>query len=241
MLTYKKSGIYSIKNLVTNTVYIGSTFNLSERKATHFYQLRNGTHCNPYLQRSFLKHGEKNFIFEVLMYCDKSELRKHEQSFLDLYKSEKIKTYNIRKHVEDNTGYKHTKESIDKIRKTFKERGVNKGEKNGMYGMSGDKNPFYNKTHSEEMRKSISERNKGKFTKEDNPFFGKHHSEELKKKMSLARSGENSSFAKLTKNDVIEIRELLNKNISIKSIAEMFNVGSHAIYDIKNHKTWKHV
>lgn len=172
MYTYKKSGIYSIKNLVTGKRYIGSAFDLSGRKATHFYQLRKKKHHNIYLQRSFLKYREENFKFEVLMYCEKEELIKYEQIFIDYYKSEK--TYNIRKEACNNFGLHHTKKTKNKISKTIKDNSINKGEKNGMYGMSGNKNPFYGKTHSEETKKLISEKNKGKLNQlgEKNHNFG---------------------------------------------------------------------
>jgi len=109
MYTYKKSGIYSIKNLVTGTRYIGSAFDLSGRKAVHFYQLRKGKHHNIYLQRSFSKYGEENFEFQVLMYCEKEEVIKYEQIFIDYYKSEKI--YNIRKEAKNNFGLHHTEKN----------------------------------------------------------------------------------------------------------------------------------
>lgn len=55
----------------------------------------------------------------------------------------------------------------------------------------GNSNTFLNKTEEEmeEIRKKISEANKG----ENNPMYGKHHSEKTKKKISEANSGENSS------------------------------------------------
>jgi group I intron endonuclease len=61
-----KQGIYRIRNLVDNKVYIGSTINFANRKSVHFSCLRNGKHENPYLQASFNKHGEQSFLFEIL-------------------------------------------------------------------------------------------------------------------------------------------------------------------------------
>jgi hypothetical protein len=62
--------------------------------------------------------------------------------------------------------------------------------------MSGDQNPLYGKTHSEESRKKISESLKGKFKGDQNHFYGKTHSEETRKKISESKRGEKSSSAK---------------------------------------------
>lgn len=49
---------------------------------------------------------------------------------------------------------------------------------------SGEGNPFYGKTHSEETKKILSELAKQR-TGEKNPFYGKHHTEETKRKIAL--------------------------------------------------------
>ena len=47
----------------------------------------------------------------------------------------------------------------------------------------GEKNSFYGKHHSEEIKKKMSEARKGKHLGKDNPFYGKTHSEEFRKKI----------------------------------------------------------
>ena len=49
---YKGSVIYSISNITTNKIYIGSTVNFSERRAAHITQLRGNRHTNKHLQRA---------------------------------------------------------------------------------------------------------------------------------------------------------------------------------------------
>lgn len=41
---------------------------------------------------------------------------------------------------------------------------------------SGEKNPFFGKTHTDEFKKRISAERKANYIGEKNPFFGKHHS-----------------------------------------------------------------
>jgi group I intron endonuclease len=48
----------------------------------------------------------------------------------------------------------------------------------------GEKNPFYNKTHSMSTRQRWSQLRKGKNTGKDNSFYGKEHTEETKTRIS---------------------------------------------------------
>lgn len=62
----KICGIYCIKNLKNNKVYIGKSKNISERWEKHLYALKSNTHPNSHLQSSFNKYGEVNFSFLIL-------------------------------------------------------------------------------------------------------------------------------------------------------------------------------
>jgi predicted XRE-type DNA-binding protein len=54
--------------------------------------------------------------------------------------------------------------------------------------------------------------------------------------------GENNNKSKLTKQDVLKIRELYSTNLySQKNLGEMFNVSKTSIRNIINNKTWKHI
>ena len=90
-----KSGIYQIRNLVNDKIYIGSSENLYIRYREHFYTLNKNIHRNGKLQKSFNKHGEQNFIFEIIEFIeDKNKLLEIEQYWIDRFKV--VKTgYNI--------------------------------------------------------------------------------------------------------------------------------------------------
>lgn len=57
--------VYYIINIVNNKQYIGCSSNFNKRKKEHLNKLRKQKHENLYLQRSWDKHGEQNFIFEI--------------------------------------------------------------------------------------------------------------------------------------------------------------------------------
>lgn len=109
-------GIYQIRNVITGDIYIGQSINLAKRKYNHFYKLKLGKH-NPILQNSYNKHGTDNFVFEVLLLCDASELDKHEQELVNKLNPK----YNVCKEV--TTSVKGTKFSKDHKKKlSYKRR-----------------------------------------------------------------------------------------------------------------------
>jgi group I intron endonuclease len=90
------SGIYAIRNLVNDKVYVGSTKNFYNRKCTHFKLLRDNKHWNVKLQRSFNVHGENAFKFEILerVSYEKEVIIERENFFIALHNS-KERGYNI--------------------------------------------------------------------------------------------------------------------------------------------------
>lgn len=74
-------GIYKVLCVKTSEFYIGSSVNISSRKASHFYRLRLGNHPNPILQNKYNKYKEFEFI--VIEECSKEDLLKREQFYID--------------------------------------------------------------------------------------------------------------------------------------------------------------
>lgn len=113
----KQSGIYQIKNLITNKVYIGSSKHLSLRKSQHFNRLRSKKHVNNKLQNSWNKHGSENFIFEIIELCSEEYLLVREQFYIDYFKSV-TSGYNLAPVAGRSTlGFKHSEESKAKMSK----------------------------------------------------------------------------------------------------------------------------
>lgn len=110
------SGVYKITNIVTNEFYIGSSVQLSVRKNKHFAQLSRNTHNNKHLQNSFNKHSSSNFSFEILSTCPPEYCLKLEQWFIDNLKP----IYNQLLIAGNSLGYKHSKESLQKLKQQDK-------------------------------------------------------------------------------------------------------------------------
>lgn len=144
-------GVYGIVNLINNKIYIGSSINLSKRKASHFSHLRKNNHNSSHLQKAFNKYGEDNFRFIILEeLLDIELLLVREQYYIDSHDSTSPKKgYNIRRIAESNVGLKHTE-------------GTKRRMSQNNVGMKGKK-------HSEETKKKMSQSRKG----ENNAMYGK--------------------------------------------------------------------
>lgn len=69
-------GIYAIHSKYDNKNYVGQckgTRGLRQRFYEHRLALRKNSHFNQYLQRSYNKHGEKQFEFIILEICNKND------------------------------------------------------------------------------------------------------------------------------------------------------------------------
>ena len=97
----QKSGIYQIRNLKNDKVYIGSAKSLKDRKNLHFSKLRRGIHHSIVLQRAFNLYGVNSFSFEVIEeVAELKNLIEREQHYFDIRKPE----YNICKVAGSSLG-----------------------------------------------------------------------------------------------------------------------------------------
>jgi len=179
------SCIYKITNKVNQKIYIGSSVDFYKRKSGHLYNFRKQTHQD-YFQKAYNKYGEENFVFEILEIVeDKAKLLKREQFYLDVLKPW-IRSigYNIAKIAGSQLGFKHSQETKDKLSeiqigksytdKVGEEKAKewinkiiikNKGKKRSQEFVekcTGENNGFFNKLHSIESRKIMSDKRIGK-------------------------------------------------------------------------------
>lgn len=88
----KKSGIYWIKNNITDMIYIGSSKDIGSRIIKHFSQLRKRNHPNYLLLADYDKHGQNSFSFGVFEYGDDNLFNK-ERDYQNKYPLSKL--YNL--------------------------------------------------------------------------------------------------------------------------------------------------
>lgn len=158
-------GIYKITNLKNKKVYIGQTDRLNEREREHFYRLERNVHHNEHLQKSFNKYGKLSFTFEVIEITDNLDER-------EIY------------WINENGGINSDKNYNFKNPKT-KEWSDYVKVKQGKI-MLGENNPNYGNRWSEEQKKVMSEKRKGKTLEER---IGKERSDFAKQKMSKSQTG----------------------------------------------------
>lgn len=235
----KLTGIYQIKSKCKpERIYIGSAKNINNRWCGHLSSLRKNRHHSIKLQNHYNKYTENDFEFTILLICNKEDLIKEEQKFIDLYSP----YFNICKIAYSCIGRKCTEEN--KIKSRLRRLGKKLSEETKLKISIGNKGKILpvrteehtrkivesrkGYIHSKETRLNISYRTKG----EKNPMYGKHFSDESKQKMRNTLgdklNGKNNPFygkqhsleTKLKMKEVWIKRKLINKNMKYSQIFE---------------------
>ena len=179
----KISGIYKIQSKCKpERCYIGSAVNIHNRWRMHTWTLEKNRHDNQRLQNHYNKYGIGDLEFSVLLGCDKEDLIKNEQCFLDMCKP----YFNICKVAGSPLGYKHSKKAKLKMSKPRSKE----ARKNMSEAMMGNTNALGTK-HSNETKIKFSKSKMGS----KNPNYGKHLSDKTKDKMRKTSSLNRSKVA----------------------------------------------
>lgn len=90
----KCQGIYAIRGKYNDFHLVGQTQQpINERWSQHRQKLRKNKHDNPYLQNSFNKHGEHEFVFVFIEECsDPTQIDNRERFWINQLQS--MKTHN---------------------------------------------------------------------------------------------------------------------------------------------------
>lgn len=122
-----RTGVYILRNLVNNRIYIGSTRkSFSDRWSAHRMDLVNNRHANEYLQRSWNKYGSNSFSFEVLERCLREHCLEREQYWINFHEAYiRDKGFNINELVTGRGKWKlSSKLKVSKTRIGSKRPGV---------------------------------------------------------------------------------------------------------------------
>jgi len=156
-LPEKAACVYSVTNKVDGKMYVGVTIDPELRKRSHFKQ---NIRTRSMLKNAIAKHGEENFVFEILCVGAKDYCYLVESRFISAYNTQTPHGYNICSGGRGSKGLT--------------------GEHNGMYGRTGEQHPNFGKPgyrrgvpHTEETKEKMRK-----------AHLGKVRSEETRKKIS---------------------------------------------------------
>lgn len=113
-------GIYYIKNLFNEKLYIGSSSGILKRWKNHVRELTDNIHPSKYLQLAWNKYGEQAFEFIIIETCEKEKLTEREQYWIDNSNCIIPNGYNILTKARSRLGTKHSEETKAKISKSIK-------------------------------------------------------------------------------------------------------------------------
>jgi len=153
-------GVYSIKSLTTNRVYVGQSLRMTRRWKEHIRKLNNG--CGPpKLQKDWDLYGGADFKFSVLEIVeDSTQLSPREQYYIDFLDSFQ-NGYNTLPKSGTFKGYVPNKEAREKLRLAGIKRVQERPDLHRkMVDAARDKN--IGVSFSEEHKKKISNAHKGK-------------------------------------------------------------------------------
>lgn len=231
---YRLFGIYRITNLLNGKSYIGKTgMNFGDRWDSHRSLLNSGKHDNRHLQNAWNKYGADNFEFQIVETVDDTSfLNDLERSYISKYKNLGL-AYNISDGGDGGMflGKHLSEETKRKI-----------GEKNRMH-MTGRK-------LSDETRRKMSEAQlRRNWTPEQlerqreisrAANLGRVRSEETRALLRKINQ-ENPPSAKLTPDDVREMRRRRSIGDKIVDIAADYNMSPSYVSNVIHGRRWGHI
>jgi len=176
--------IYKIENVENGKFYIGSSKDYKVRFNRHMYHLRKGTHHNIYMQRTYDKYGAECFAISVIEETD--DLFEREKYWIDKLKPD----YNIGgvgggDNYSNHPNKELLREKLTQLLLVAPKPKPRYREENGNWrGGTTFCNCGNRKSYNSSTCGECRDR-----TGENNPFYGRTHSEETKRKISSYRKG----------------------------------------------------
>jgi group I intron endonuclease len=153
-----KSGVYCLINKINGHAYVGSSINLASRMRNYLNNtfLKNKQNANLPIVRALLKYDGSNFTLLILEYIEPESLAVRETFYI----SQVMPYYNVLKQGYSSLGYIHTEETKKLLSELAKNR-THSDKTKGLIAraVTGENNPFYNKSHSIESKVRMIEAN----------------------------------------------------------------------------------
>lgn len=153
-----KSGVYFLINKVNGHGYVGSSINLAYRMKNYLNNsfLISKQNVNMPIVKALLKYDQSNFSLLILEYVEPESLTIRETFYI----THVMPYYNVLKQSYCSLGYKHT-EDTKKLLSVLAKNRVHYEKTKALIAraLTGENNPFYNKTHSTESKIRMIEAN----------------------------------------------------------------------------------
>ncbi len=147
----ENSGVYCLVNQINAHTYVGSSINLARRMRSYLNNafLKSKQNANMPITKALLKYDQLNFTLLILEYVEPEFLTTRETFYI----TNILPHYNVLKQGYSSLGYKHTEET----KKLLSELATNRTHSDKTKGLiakavTGENNPFYNKSHSLETK-----------------------------------------------------------------------------------------
>lgn len=188
----KKYAVYKHVNKVDGKVYIGQTCMKPE------YRWRNGNGYinNSYFYNAIQKYSWDNFEHIIIANnLTQNEANAMEEEMIKKHRStDRDKGYNIMFGGDNHLLSATTKEKLSKIAKermnNYTPEELKEIGRKISVALSGEKNGFYGKKHSDETKQKMRD-NHARLSGKDHPMYGHKHSDETKSEWSKKRRGKN--------------------------------------------------
>jgi len=153
-----KSGVYCLINNINGHAYVGSSVNLASRMRSYLNNtfLKSKQNINMPITKALLKYEQSNFTLLILEYLEAESLAIRETFYITL----RIPYYNVLKQAYSSLGYKHTEET-KKLLSLLASNRIHSDKTKALIAkaLTGENNPFYNKSHSIESKIRMIEAN----------------------------------------------------------------------------------
>lgn len=220
-------GVYKIVHVKSGKFYIGSSQDIEKRIKRHFRELRLGYHHCSRLQKLYDKKPTAEFSIGKIKLKREAAYEKEHSLIQENFNNKKFLNIGLGVRGGDNlTRNPRRAEIIENIRSGIKNwmGTLSDADRKWLFGLRGEKNGMYGKTHTKEARSKIAKAGKGnqnakglKWSEDskkklseslkdsrkgsDNSFYGKSHSAETKKRISEKKKGHKPANQKPIKID----------------------------------------
>lgn len=244
------TGIYLIKNLINNKVYVGQSINIKARWSEHKRKLNKNCHDNLHLQNSWNKYGANNFEFKVIEECDLDSINEREIYYIYKYNSACYENgYNKTLGGQDSTRA-YTDEIKEKMSLIRLGNAKFKGENLTQSKLTEKdvikiKSMLVNKIPQSEIANTfkVSDQNIASIKKlETWSEVASNLNDKIKELYSDYNGvGENNPNASLSNDLVLKIKKDLSEGIKLEEVVSKYNLNKSTVFNIKDLRNYKNI